>query len=132
MSTARENSGFSLIETLVAALVFSVGVVGVMPLIAGAVRATRGARDTGTATWLAWQKAEELRGPAGAAAAGAGAGADHLDQFGRSVDPPGVYTRRWAVTLAGADVLRIAVGVHHASAPGAPIVLVSLRSRSTP
>jgi Tfp pilus assembly protein PilV len=126
------STGFSLVETLVAALVFSVGVVGVMPLIAGSVRATRGARDTGMATWLAWQKAEELRGPAGAVAAGAGDDADHLDQFGRSVDPPGVYTRRWAVTVAGADVLRIAVGVHHASAPGVPVVLVSLRSRSAP
>ena len=132
MSPGHDSTGFSLVETLVAALVFSVGAVGVMPLIVGAVRATRGARDTGMATWLAWQKAEELRGPAGALAAGAGADVDHLDQFGRNVDPPGVYTRRWAVTLAGADVLRIAVGVHHASAPGAPVVLVSLRSRSAP
>ena len=92
-----DSAGFSLIETLVAALVFSVGVVGVMPLIAGAVRATRGARDTGMATWLAWQKAEELRGPAGALAAAAGGDVDHLDQFGRNVEPPGVYTRRWTV-----------------------------------
>ena len=130
MSPVHDSTGFSLIETLVAALVFSVGVVGVMPLIAGAVRATRGARDTGMATWLAWQKAEELRGPAGTLVAGEDV--DHLDQSGRNVDPPGVYTRRWTVTLAGEDVLRIVVGVHHASAPGTPVVLVSLRSRSAP
>ena len=120
-----------------ATLVFSVGVVGVMPLIAGAARVVRDARDTGMATWLAWQKIEEQRGVVYARdAAGldidTGAYVDHLDQFGRQVDPPGLYTRRWTVTPAGAHGLRIAVRVHHAAAPGTPIVLGSFTSRRAP
>ena len=49
------------------------------------------------ATWLAWQKAGRAAWPVGALAAGAGDDVDHLDQFGRNVEPPGVYTRRWTV-----------------------------------
>ncbi len=137
MSPGDKSTGFSLVETLVATLVFSVGVVGVMPLIAGAARVARNARDTGMSTWLAWQKLEEQRGVVyGRDAAGldidTGAYVDHLDQFGRQVDPPGLYTRRWTVTRAGAQGLRITVRVHHTAAPGTPIVLGSLTSRRAP
>jgi type II secretory pathway pseudopilin PulG len=137
MAPIRNSTGFSLVEALVATLVFSIGVVGVMPLIAGAARAVRDARDTGMATWLAWQKLEEQRGvihSRGAAGLDVDTGAfvDHLDQFGRQVTPPGLYTRRWTVTPAGARALRIAVRVHHAATPGTPIVLGSLTSRRAP
>lgn len=132
-----QDAGFSLVETLVAALVFSVGVVGVMPLIVGAARVARNARDTSMATWLAWQKIEEQRGvvysrDAAGLDVDTGAYVDHLDQFGRQVEPPGLYTRHWTLTPAGAHGLRIAVRVHHAAAPGAPIVLGSLASRRAP
>jgi type II secretory pathway pseudopilin PulG len=54
--------GTSLVEVLVATLVFAVGAAALVPLVAGSVRATRSARDVGLATWMAWQKLEELRG----------------------------------------------------------------------
>jgi len=46
----------------VATMVFAVGAAALVPLVAGSVRTTRTARDTGLATWMAWQKLEELRG----------------------------------------------------------------------
>ena len=45
-----------------ATMVFAVGAAALVPLVAGSVRTTRTARDTGLATWMAWQKVEELRG----------------------------------------------------------------------
>jgi type II secretory pathway pseudopilin PulG len=50
------------VEVLVATVVFAVGAAALVPLVAGSVRTTRTARDTGLATWMAWQKLEELRG----------------------------------------------------------------------
>jgi prepilin-type N-terminal cleavage/methylation domain-containing protein len=50
---ARDH-GFSLIEVLVAAVVLCIGMVGVLPLVFGSVRAIRAARDTSMGTWLAW------------------------------------------------------------------------------
>ena len=43
-------------------MVFAVGAAALVPLVAGSVSTIRTARDTGLATWMAWQKLEELRG----------------------------------------------------------------------
>src|SRR5204863_5244716 len=59
---AVDPHGTSLVDTLIATVVFAVGLVALVPLLVGSVRAARTARDTGLATWMAWQKLEELRG----------------------------------------------------------------------
>src|SRR5262245_26934506 len=58
----RDARGTSLVEVLVATMVFAVATAAFVPLVAGSVRTIRTARDTGLATWMAWQKLEELRG----------------------------------------------------------------------
>ena len=131
---ARDH-GFSLIEALVASLVLSVGMAGVLPIVFGAVRATRAARDTSMATWLAWQKAEELRVPVDLALSPSDTLAtdtpgyvDHLDQFGAPSDAPALYTRRWLIEPAGATgTLRLVVSVHHAALPGVPVRVATVR-----
>jgi type II secretory pathway pseudopilin PulG len=135
MSRVKDGSGFSLVETLVAALVFCVGVAAVVPLVAGSMRASRTARDASMATWLAWQKLEELRGidapglsPADTLAADTPGFVDYLDGIGRDAGAPALYTRRWLVEPApGADAIRIVVRVHHAAAPGVPVILATVR-----
>ena len=96
MDVAYErDGGSSLIEVLVAALVLCVGMAGVLPLVFGSVRATRAARDASMATWLAWQKAEQLRtpadlvvSPANALAADTAGYVDYPDQYGPARQRP--------------------------------------------
>jgi prepilin-type N-terminal cleavage/methylation domain-containing protein len=129
------DHGFSLIEVLVAALVLCVGMAGVLPLVFGSVRATRAARDTNMATWLAWQKIEQLRvlldpvpSPADALATDTAGYVDYLDQSGNSSDSPAAYTRRWLIEAAGAaGTLRLVVSVHHAVSPGTPVNVATAR-----
>ena len=136
---ARDH-GFSLIEVLVAALVLCVGMAGVLPLVFDAVRVTRAARDTSMATWLAWQKAEELRvpvdlavSPADTLAADTDGYVDYLDQFGRPSEAPAPYTRRWMIEAAGAaGALRLVVAVHHAASPGTPVTVATVRRQEGP
>ena len=134
-SVHARNDGFSLIETMVAALVLSVGMAGVLPIVFGSVRATRAARDTSMSTWLAWQKAEQLRvpvdlalSPSNTLAADTAGFVDYLDQFGAPSDTPAPYTRRWLIEPAGAaGTLRLVVAVHHAALAGAPVTVATVR-----
>ena len=120
-------SGFSLVEVLVASVVFVTGVVAVVPLVTWSVRATRLARDTSMATWLAWQKVEELK----PFAVETPAREERLDEGGRAV-ATGVYTRRWRVEAVDADLLRLVVSVSHPTAPGAPVRVAAIRRRLGP
>jgi type IV pilus modification protein PilV len=134
-SAHARDHGFSLIEVLVAALVLCIGMAGVLPLVFGSVRATRAARDTSMATWLAWQKAEELRvpvdlaaSPANTLAADTAGYVDYLDQSGRPSKTPSPYTRRWLIEAAGpAGTLRLVVSVHHAASSGTPVTVATVR-----
>ena len=138
-----DAAGTSLVEALVATLVFAVGVAALVPLVLGSVRATRTARDNGLATWMAWQKLEELRGrtyaelgpsPAASLEEDAPGYVDYLDQSGDLSRAPGFYVRRWAIEPSryGDGLTRIAVAVHHAGAPGLPVTVATLRARRTP
>jgi Tfp pilus assembly protein PilV len=135
--------GTSLVEALVATVVFTVGVTALVPLLFGSSHAVRAARDNGMATWLAWQKLEELRGLAGADLGSSPAASldedalgyvDYLDQSGNAAPAPGVYVRRWTIEPAanGASLTRLAVSVHHVGAPGVPVTVATLRAGRTP
>jgi hypothetical protein len=106
-----------------------------VPLVFGSVRATRAARDVNMATWLAWQKIEQLRvpldpvpSPADALATDTADYVDYLDQSGNSSDSPAPYTRRWLIeTGDAAGLLRLVVSVHHAASPGTPVTVATAR-----
>lgn len=127
MTLTAAQRGFSLIDVLVASVVFMTGVAAVLPLAVGSVRATRLTRDKSMATWLAWQKIEELtpfarRTPESE---------ERVDERG-GVSPSGVYVRRWRVDAVGADALRFVVAVHHVLAPGLPVHVATVRRRTDP
>jgi prepilin-type N-terminal cleavage/methylation domain-containing protein len=135
-----QPGGFTLIEALVAAVVLGVGIAGLLPLVFGSVQATRAARDASTATWLAWQKLEDLRtpidppqSPANSLAVDVPGFVDYLDEAGRDAGPPGLYVRRWLVASApDADVLRLVVTVHHTARPGTPVTVATVRRQGAP
>ena len=117
----RSPSGFSLIEVLVASLIFCVAFTELARLVPLATRSTRQAREQAYALLLATQKLEELRDAADAG----GLALSAADAWSRSVDgfleylgedgaslgadvglmPPdgALYVRRWAVTALPAD-----------------------------
>lgn len=127
MKSTAGQRGFSLVEVLVASVVFITGVAATLPLAAASVRATRLARDMSMATWLAWQKVEELT----PFARDTPDSQERVDERGR-VDPTGIYVRRWRMDAMDADALRLVVAVHHVSAPGLPVTVATVRRRPEP
>lgn len=112
MFRPRTNDGFTLLEVLIAAAVFAVGLAALIPLV---VNQTRGNEDAGARTEavaFAQEKIEELRAlPYAALTAG------------NDTSPDGVFTRQWVFLpvnlLAGdtdavtgdADLSRVGVTV---------------------
>ena len=127
MTSTTGQRGFSLVDVLVASVVFITGVAAVLPLAVASVQATRLARDMSMATWLAWQKVEELT----PFARDTPEREERVDERGR-VNPTGIYVRRWRVEAIDAEVLRLVVAVHHVSAPGLPVNVVTIRRRPGP
>jgi Tfp pilus assembly protein PilV len=113
VAPAGGETGSTLVEVLVAALVAATGTLAMAQLFLIAGTGTVTARQDSVAAILAAQKLEELRAPAsrsalGPAPAGSLASAvqgfvDHVGADGRVVattpaaPPDAVYTRRWAV-----------------------------------
>jgi len=71
MKTIRRNSGFSLIEVMVALLVLSIGLLGLASLQSTTVRYNYGAYLHSQATALAYDMADRMRGNRDEALAGA-------------------------------------------------------------
>lgn len=132
-SSAR---GFSLIEVLIATVLFASIAAGVSHLAARGVTQAGGARSSAVALALAQSKLEELRGstwrydaaglrlgapalavsPAESLAQDAAGYADSLDRFGEAAisDGDSRYRRRWAITQpdpADEDTLALVVCV---------------------
>jgi type IV pilus assembly protein PilV len=61
MFNTRENSGFTLMEVLVAMLILSVGLLGMAALITGIINSNKLSNRISTATVLAQDKMEEVR-----------------------------------------------------------------------
>jgi hypothetical protein len=141
---AEHAHGASLVEALVATLVFTVAVAALVPLLLVSIRSTRTARDAGQATWLAWQKIEDLRGltyedlghsPPSSLDEDTPGYVDYLDQAGDLSRAPGLYVRRWAIEPVGVgdgNLMRLAAAVHHVGSPGLPVTVATLRARRTP
>ena len=112
-----DAAGFSLIETLLAGALLSVGVLALAQVFVVTIGATSAARRTTLASILAGQKIEELlSGPLRLA----GAGSDRIGEF----------TRAWTVTPHEEDPLNTAV-IQVTVVPGAG-ALVVLRTRTVP
>ena len=75
MINIENNKGFTLIEVLVAMVILSVGLLGTAALITGIINSNKLSNRISTATVLAQDKIEEIRG-VGYAGAGAEAGTE--------------------------------------------------------
>ncbi len=62
MHKANNNSGFTLMEVLVAMLILSVGLLGTAALITGIINSNKLSNRISTATVLAQDKIEEIKG----------------------------------------------------------------------
>ena len=62
MFNTRNNSGFTLMEVLVAMVILTVGLLGMAALIAGIINSNKLSNRISTATVLAQDKIEEIRG----------------------------------------------------------------------
>jgi type IV pilus assembly protein PilV len=94
----RTEKGFSLIEVMIALVLFAIGLLAFAGLEIVAVRNATYAKDYGKANTYAQQKVEEMKGTDWASVA---TGSDTLEQR---------YTRAWTVTETG-TVKTVAVTV---------------------
>jgi prepilin-type N-terminal cleavage/methylation domain-containing protein len=111
------ESGYSLLETLVAVSLIAIGLSALAQLLAVSIHANARARRSSVASVLAEEKMEQLRGLGGSLSPQPGTSldvntpglCDFLDEYGRSlgtglVPPPGTaYLRRWSITPVPAD-----------------------------
>jgi prepilin-type N-terminal cleavage/methylation domain-containing protein len=144
MRRIESSSGFSLIEVMVASAILGCAVLSVAQLVATSTSATRNARDVSEATFLAWQKADELRSlvygfdDAGAPITDAAlqpspAGTLERDTAGYVDAPSGTsYRRRWAVGASVPEVLVVRVRVLAAGREQELASVATLRSRRRP
>ena len=108
--------GFALLETLLASTILVVGVLSLAQLLTVAARANVAAGQVTTATILAADKMEELRGLPWGATAGE--------------DRVGPHTRRWRVSPLPDDAANAAV-IEVVVDPGG-VRLAALRARLAP
>jgi prepilin-type N-terminal cleavage/methylation domain-containing protein len=152
-----KNSGFSLVEALIATAIVSVLAVSVAPLLIVSAERADAARTMSTAALLAGTKLEELRAvpwdsallavsPANALATDTPGYVDYLDRAGEAGDggsagppPDTAYIRRWSVAPLPAApdraiVLQVAVSSHPPRSSGAipDVQLVAVRARRMP
>lgn len=104
MRRMKRSEGFSVVEILVAVVVFAIGVMGLAGLIPLATRNLNRSAGTTSAHTLAQGKLEELENANGTGALVAGTGADTLQSR---------FARRWTVTenspLPGMTSIRVEV-----------------------
>lgn len=62
VSSRREQSGFSLLEVLIAIIILSIGMLGAVGMQAAALQSNKEARNQATATTFARELAEKMRG----------------------------------------------------------------------
>jgi Tfp pilus assembly protein PilV len=110
----RSERGSTLIEVLVAMLVFVSAVIAIAQLFLLAAATNVTARDTTIAATLAAQRLEQLLS---ADEADTIDSIEHVDASGRvlstaSTPPPqAIYTRRWSITSFGGDTIEIRIHV---------------------
>lgn len=92
----RSESGFTMIEVMIAILLTVIAVIGMMALFRVETRASAVSRRTTEAAVLAQDKIEELRTLA-TPTSGADSSIDALGQ------PGGLFSRTWTVTPSGTN-----------------------------
>jgi type IV pilus assembly protein PilV len=104
MKALRGDGGYSLIEIMVALVIFAIGVLGLAGLIPMATKSLNRGADATRAGTIAQAKMEELENASGDLALPAGTSTD---------TPAGGYTRTWTITpdapVRGMTTIEVAV-----------------------
>jgi len=128
------QSGFSLIEVLVASSLLAVGIAGVAPLFATSSRANDAARHATYAAVLAAQKIEEIRAAPFPDSTG-GELAEFVDANGTATTDSdrSAYQRRWTIEPLPnhpVETVVISVAVSQRHAARSLVRLVTIRTRT--
>ncbi len=122
----RNESGFTLVEFIVAMLIFSIGVMAGVVLLGAGYRYQGQARLATEMTVLAEMKVEELRSVAGTELAdtvqltfGGDTETNVPDHWDNAQLDGRTFTRRWRVEAGPAGVRRVTVRVQPANPPAA-------------
>lgn len=135
---AMRQSGFSLIETMIAASIVIVALTGLAQLFGLAIDANQRARSRTLATLLAQEKLEELMAFEGETSDGV----DFIDArglriAGDALPPPGtVYMRQWSADPMpagpGAVVLQVSVSLSQDVSGGDAARIIGVKTSRTP
>ena len=89
----NEQNAFTLLEVLIALGILSIGLLAIIGMLITTIKGNAGSKNLATATFLAEQKIEELKG--------AGFG-NRSNGSETNIDPNGrrggIFTRSWAIT----------------------------------
>ena len=123
----RRDSGFLLVEAIIATTILAGALLALGHLFAGAARLNLVSRHLTMATTLASQKLEELR----ADGIRLSSGLEYLDASGAALPLDtgrAAYTRRWSITPdpSGSDGARLVVVVSPGSASHGDVTLTTL------
>lgn len=101
-SFSRTHRGFTLVETMVALVVLSIGLLGVAKLVTGAVHANDSGYMRGQATQMAYEILDEMRAnrPGASSYGGAGATADCSSGACSPAVLAGLDTYNWNARVA--------------------------------
>ena len=101
--TPRSEAGFSLVETMVASLVLTIGLVGLTQLLAVATVMHSDARQATASTVLAQAKLDELMKENGLSLSSVQLGSIASNMAGYYDEPEPSITRRWQVNEGPVD-----------------------------
>lgn len=97
MNPIKNNSGFTLVEVLVAAVLIVIGLVGMAVLSGKVVQRDSLSEKSSIATTLAQEKVEDLKNQA------LNAALENTDSGNDTINT--IYTRTWTITNGGEDNL---------------------------
>lgn len=104
MNPIKNNSGFTLVEVLIAAVLIVIGLVGMAVLSGEVVQRDSRSEKSSIATTLAQEKVEDLKNQA------LNAALENTDSGNDTVDT--IYTRTWTITNGGeGNLTQVAVTV---------------------
>jgi len=109
--THRNNtnqSGFTLIEIMIALAVFSIAILAIVGLQTTVIKSNKGSRNITSATFLAEARMEQLRA-GGYASLANGSDPSPLNSQGGTTG--GIFTRTWTIANYGTNMRRITVTV---------------------
>jgi prepilin-type N-terminal cleavage/methylation domain-containing protein len=131
MTMQRRQSGFSLVEVLIALVLLGFGLLAVAPLFVFATRESAASADYGTAGALAVRRMELLRTTAFGSLTAGGSLTSNVTGFSDTSDPRAVVRRLVTNNASPATIKTVSVRAVATRQPEGPAKTVDLTYRRT-